>query len=230
MRTFAGSSRTAGCLAAGAVLLALLSACTSSVGGAAHSGPTTKPVPGTLQASFVPIDQVSSAVGVTLSSSTNSGTPPAPLAANPAACAVAIGPATQKVYTQGWTVFGAVTYQDSNYAADHTVTQTLGRYPDATQAGAVFTALATGVKACPAGVRTDPDQGTTKWTYTVDTANTTANTLVWTATQDAGGGWACYRQARLKGTNVIEVAVCEAGNGKPAAATIADRFAGKLGG
>lgn len=230
MLTFAARQRVAGWLAVGVALAGLVSACTSSNSGAPKAGPTTPPVPGTLQASFLPIDQVSSVIGVTLSSSTNSGTPPAPLAANPAACAVAIGPATQKVYTQGWTVFGAVTYQDSNYAADHTVTQTLGRYPDANQAGAVFTALATGVKACPTGVRTDPDQGTTKWTYTVDTTNTNTNTLVWTATQDAGGGWACYRQARLKGTNVIEVAVCEAGNGKPAAAAIADRFAGKLGG
>ena len=81
---------------------------------------------------------------------------------------------------------------------------------------------------CPAGVRTDPDQSTTKWTYTVDSA--TANALAWTATQDAGGGWACYRQARLTGPNVLEVAVCEAGNGKPAAAAIADRFVGKLAG
>lgn len=222
MRTFAGG------LAVGAVLVGLLSACTSPVGGNARSGPTTPPVPGTLQASFVPIDQVSSVVGVTLSASTDTGAPPAPLAANPAGCAIAVGPATRQVFTAGWTVFGSVTYQDSPHAADHTVTQTLGRYPDGTQAGAVFTALVNGLKACPTGVRTDPDQSTTKWTYTVDSA--TANALAWTATQDAGGGWACYRQARLTGPNVLEVAVCEAGNGKPAAATIADRFAGKLAG
>jgi hypothetical protein len=38
----------------------------------------------------------------------------------------------------------------------------------------------------------------------------------------------CYRQARLKGKAVLQVAVCAAGDGKQAAANIADQFAGRV--
>lgn len=206
---------------AAAVLFGLVSACTSSV-----SQPHV--VPGTVQSSFLTIDEVSSLVGTTLLSSTDASEPPSPLSADPATCAVAIGPATQSVYARGWTVFQSATYQDSDAVADHTVTQVLGVYSDSDKAGAVFRTLTDGLNGCKSAVRTDEDQSTSKWTYSVDT--TTSSALGWTATQDAGEGWACYRQARLKGKAVLQVAVCEAGDGRQAAAKITDQFVGKVSG
>src|SRR5205807_7021626 len=118
---------------------------------------------------------------------------------------------------------GSVTYQDSDSVADHAVTQVLGRYPAADQAATVFGTLVNGIKGCASAVRTNADQSTSTWTYAVDTG--TADTLVWTATEQAANGWACYRQAQQKGTTVLEVAVCEAGDGLPAAQQIATQFA-----
>jgi hypothetical protein len=185
-------------------------------------------VPGTIQAAFVTSDQASSLVGVTLGFSSGGSQPPSPLPSDPTACAVAVGPGTQSVYGSGWTVFGSVTYQDSDSVADHTVTQVLGKYPTTGRARNVFATLTNGIKDCPSAVRTNADQSTSSWAYWVDTA--TADTLVWEATQDAANGWTCYRQARLKGTAVLEVAVCEAGDGQQSAAKIADQFAGNVSG
>src|SRR5437879_1880171 len=95
-----------------ATTLGLITGCTSSVGGTPAPNPSVHLVPGTLQTSFVSLDGVSAAVGVTLESSTGSSQPPAPLPSDPASCAVAVGPSTQSVYGPGWTVFGSVTYQD----------------------------------------------------------------------------------------------------------------------
>jgi hypothetical protein len=202
--------------------VALVSACTSPVAGT----PQVDAAPGTIQASFLNIDEVSTALGFTLTTGGSTAEPPPALTADPTVCVAAVGPGTQAVYARGWTGFWSETFSDAY--GDHTVTQMVGLYPDTGQATKVFGALTNGVKGCTSAVRTDDDQSTSKWTYAVSTAD--SGTLVWTATQDAADGWACYRQARLKGKAVLQVAVCEAGDGKNAAATITDQFAGRIGG
>ena len=185
-------------------------------------------VPGTVQAAVLSPDEVSKALGTTVIAGPVIDQPPPALTADPASCAVAVGPATASGYTPGWTVFLSTTYEDSAGVGDYTVTQTVGVYGGADQASAMFGKLGDGVKNCPAATRTDPNQGPVKWTYTVGTA--TSDTLAWSAAQDAGGGWACYRQARLKGRDVLQVAVCEGGDGKAAAAQVADQFAARVSG
>ena len=185
-------------------------------------------VPGTVQAAVLTPDEVSKLVGTTVVAGPVVDQPPAALTANPASCAVAVGPATASGYTQGWTVFLSTTYEDSAGAGDYTVTQTVGVYGTADQASTVFGKLGDGVKNCPSATRTDPSQGSVKWNYSVGT--TTAGALAWTAAQDGGGGWGCYRQAELKGKDVVQVAVCEGGDGKAAAAQIAGQFAARVSG
>jgi hypothetical protein len=209
-------------MVAGMAVCALVSACTSEVDG--------RPMPhvpaGTVQASFLGIDEVSTVLGTALTTGGSSGEPPPPLTADPPACAVAVGPGTQSVYVRGWTTFRSETFQDAN--GDYTVAQVLGSYTDDEQARKVFGTLTDGVKGCLTAVRTDADQSTTKWTYAVGSAHSTA--LGWTATQDAGDGWACYRQARLKGKVVLQGGVCSAGDGMQAATKIADALASRVGG
>jgi hypothetical protein len=185
-------------------------------------------VPGTVQAAVLSPDDVSKALGTTVIAGPVANQPPPALTADPATCAVAVGPATASGYLPGWTVFLSTTYEDSAGVGDYTVTQTVGVYGSADQASAMFGKLGDGVKNCPSATRTDANQNPVKWAYTVGTA--TAGTLAWTAAQDAGNGWACYRQARLKGKDVVQVAVCEGGDGKAAAAQVADQFAARVSG
>jgi hypothetical protein len=185
-------------------------------------------VPGTVQAAVLTPDEVSKAIGTTVIAGPQSDQPPAALTADPASCAVAVGPATASGYPAGWTVFLSTTYEDSAGSGDYTVTQTAGVYGSADQASSVFGKLGDGVKNCPSANRNDPDQSPVKWNYSVGTA--TSDTLVWTAAQDGGGGWACYRQARLKGKDVVQVAVCEGGDGGSAAATVAGQFTARVSG
>ena len=182
--------------------------------------------PGTVQASMLTADEAGTAVGETLGAEYSVSTPPPAILADPESCAVAVGPSTQAVYTTGWTIFGSVTYQDSRTVADHTVNQVLGVYPDPGQAGDVFGTLTDGLNGCRTAVRGNADQRASQWTYSVD--KSTADTLGWTATQTTGNGWACYHQARLKGKAVLQVSVCEAGDGSQAATAIATTFAGRV--
>lgn len=190
----------------------------------------THVVPGTVQASVVSADEASTALGQTLQSRHDLSEPPPALPADPADCVVAVGPATQAVYADGWTIFGSVTYQDSDSEADHTVTQVMGEYSTSDQARIVFRRLSDGMKNCTSAVRAGGASGqpASKWFYEV--AQSTADTVVWKATQDAGDDWACYRQARLKNRAILQVSVCEAGNGSHAATAIADRFASRVSG
>lgn len=185
-------------------------------------------VPGTVQAAVLSPDDVSKALGTTVIAGPVANQPPPALTADPATCAVAVGPATASGYTPGWTVFLSTTYEDSAGVGDYTVTQTVGVYGGTDQASAMFGKLGDGVKNCPSATRTDASQNPVKWNYTVGTA--TADALAWTAAQDAGGGWACYRDAKLKGKDVVQVAVCEGGDGKAAAAQVADQFAARMSG
>jgi hypothetical protein len=192
--------------------------------------PATVPraAPGTVQASVLTPDQVSALTGTTLVSGTGASEPPPPLSASPGNCAVAVGPTTRSVYARGWTAYLSATYQDPAAVPEHTVTQALGVYPDRDQARAVFSTLTKGVKECRTAVRSAEGRRTSKWSYAVGTA--TSDTLTWTSTQNSGGGWACYRKARLKGRTVLQASVCQAGDGKPAVTAIAARFAGKVSG
>jgi hypothetical protein len=185
-------------------------------------------VPGTLQAAVLTPDEASQILGTTVIAGPVIGQPPPALTVDPKSCEVAAGPATVSGYPQGWTVFLSTTYQDSAGTGDYSVTQTVGAYGSADQASGVFGKLTDGVKGCPSATRTDGANNSVKWNYTVDTPG--ADTLAWKAEQDSGGGWACFRQARLKGKDVVQVAVCEAGDGKAATARIADQLTSRLGG
>jgi hypothetical protein len=187
-----------------------------------------KPVPGTGQAIVLAQDEVSAAVGATLRSEAGVSEPARTLTVDPTTCEVAAGPTTQSVYTSGWTVFWSVTDQDLDDVAEHSVTQALGVYPDQERAGAVFRNLADGVAKCKWALRSDADQDSTKWDYKVSAG--TPDALSWTATQDDADGWTCYREARLRQNAVLQVAVCQAGDGRPAAAKIADQLAARVGG
>jgi hypothetical protein len=102
----------------------------------------------------------------------------------------------------------------------------LGVYPDEAGAKAAFGTLTGGLAQCPTAVRANLDHGTAKWTYKVDT--TVTDSVAWTASQDGGDGWACARQARRKGNALVQVSVCQAGDGRQAAAAVVDRFTGRV--
>ncbi|GAA3356607.1 sensor domain-containing protein [Saccharopolyspora gregorii] len=189
-------------------------------------------VPGTVQATVLSADEVGSALGVTLASTTSSSEPPPPLVADSDACTAAVGPATTTVYGRGWNRFYSVTHQDSEEVAEHVVTQVLGSYPEQGRAVAAFRELSEGVNGCDEAERTvvddwSTDEITSNWFY--DVYATTPDSLIWIAYQDGGDVWACYRQARLKGRTLLQVAVCEAGDGAPATAVVADRLASRVG-
>ncbi|KXK60784.1 hypothetical protein AWW66_17120 [Micromonospora rosaria] len=211
-------------LAAGLAVVALAEL--AAIGWLLWSAGGQRAVPGTVQARILSLEDASVLVGTTLTAATSHREPPRPQVADPATCAVAVGPATRSVYTRGWTVFLSATYQDSEAVADHTVTQVLGVYPDGNQAGTVFQALTDGVRGCTSAVRTDAAQHATAWVYTVEAA--TADRLVWVSTQEDADGWTCYRQARLTGRTVVQVAVCQVGDGTEAAARIIDRVASRV--
>ncbi|MFC9894617.1 sensor domain-containing protein [Nocardia sp. NPDC127579] len=186
--------------------------------------PVAQVIPGTVQASVLTIDELGPMVGSVLTDSVSSGEPPPAFTTDPAHCAVAVGPGTRSVYATGWNAFWSKTAQDAN--GDHVITQVVGMFTDADQSGKAFTTLTEGLKGCASAVRTDTDEYTTGWAYILDRAE--PNALGWTATQDTGDGWVCHRQARLKGKAVLQVAVCQAGDGKPAATKIVDAFAARV--
>ncbi|MCX4870500.1 MULTISPECIES: sensor domain-containing protein [unclassified Streptomyces] len=190
----------------------------------ADDGPRV--VAGTVQATVLTSREVSRTVGTTLNTETRMSEPAPSTQADPPGCSVAVGPATTVVYQRGWTAFLSVVHQDSDTVAEHTVTQTVGRYASGARAGEVFDALTDGINACTSAVRKAPGGDTSRWTYQVDSA--TAGALAWTATQEQGEGWACYREARLKASTVLQTAVCQAGDGRAASRTLADRMAGRV--
>ncbi|MFD9124079.1 sensor domain-containing protein [Kitasatospora sp. NPDC059571] len=183
-------------------------------------------VAGTVQAELLTPDGVSRLAGVTLVQGPWSDEPHAPVTVSPANCAVAAGPATRSVYGREWTAFLSATYQDAGNSGAYTVNQVIGVFPDNAKAGAALRALATGLAGCPSSTRTDQAGRTTTWAYTAYPPTPAA--VVWTATQNAGTGWACHHQARLKGAALVEVAVCAAGNGQPTASKLADALTGKV--
>ncbi|MFD0200640.1 MULTISPECIES: sensor domain-containing protein [Saccharothrix] len=184
-------------------------------------------VPGTLQAGVLAADEVSTIVGTTLGSEEGVSEPPPALRAEPAGCAAVVGPMTRSVYGDGWTAFWAVSHQESEAVADHVVTQVVARYPDRGQAEAVFRTLGTGVTECRSAVRVGSDEHTSpKWFYAVDAR--TSDTVAWTAVQQTGDAWACHRRVRVLDDVVVQVAVCQAGDGRRAATDIADRVVARV--
>jgi len=194
--------------------------------GATRTSQAADVVPGTLQAEVLSTSQVSSLLGTTLLSGDSTAAPASAPTVDPASCAAAGGPGSQAVYASGWTRFESITYQDSKTDASHTATQIIGEYGNAAQAAAVFKTLATGVKGCAADTITGAS-GTNKWRYTAGTA--AADAVTWKSAQLDGGGWACYHHADLKGVAVLQVTVCEPGDGTAATEAIASRFADKVG-
>jgi hypothetical protein len=184
-------------------------------------------VPGTLQAEVLSPAQVSSLLGTTLSAGDSVAEPASAPTVVPATCAVAAGPGSQAVYTRGWTQFESITYQDSRTDASHLVTQIIGRYGDGGRATTVFRALADGVKGCSAATVTGAS-GAHPWTYTLGAS--APDTVTWTSVQVDGDGWACYHRAALRSRSVLQVTVCQPGDGTAATAAIADAFFGKPGG
>lgn len=193
--------------------------------------PTALPphiVAGTVQADLLTPDSVSRLVGTTLVSGPRSNQPHAPVTVSPSNCAVAVGPVTQSVYGRAWTAFLSATYQDAGGTGAYTVNQVIGVFPDSGKAGAAFRTLTAGLTRCPSSTRTDQAGRTSKWAYTAEPPTPVA--VVWTAAQEGGAGWACYHQARLKGTSLVQVAVCEAGDGQPATTKLADALTGQVSG
>lgn len=184
-------------------------------------------VAGTVHAALLTPEQASRLTGVSLTSGPRAAEPAPALAADPSSCGIAVGPATQAVYGKDWTAFLSATYQDAGGFGDYTLTQVAGVYPDSAKAGAVLQGLAAGLRSCPSAVRTDQDGRSSRWTYRVDAA--TQDGVAWTAVQDGGNGWACYRQAQLKGRSLLQAGICEAGDGRPTVQALTLRIAAGVG-
>lgn len=203
-----------------AVLAVLGAGCTQTVDGRAVK--ETPPL-------VVGVAQVEGIVGAQLANTTADRVPPEPVTVDPADCAVAAGPSTTAVYTPGWSQYHLVTMQEAADRWDHSVTQTAGKYPDEAAAGGVFSALTAGLQTCTRATATDAlDDSTAEWTFTVETPG--PDTTRWTATQVDADGWACFREARRTGSWVVQTAVCQVGNGAPAATDLLDRLAENVAG
>ncbi|MGV9266858.1 sensor domain-containing protein [Kitasatospora sp. NPDC003701] len=181
---------------------------------------------GTVQAQLLSADSVSRLAGTTVVAGPRSDRPHAPLDAAPSECAVAAGPTTQAVYGQAWKAFLSATDQDSARTGGYTVNQVLGVFPEAEKAGAAFQTLTEGLAKCPSATVTGQAGRSSKWVYTV--RPTTEVAVAWTAAQDGSAGWACYHQAWVKGTSLVQVSVCQAGDGEATSWKVADELTKKV--
>ncbi|MGW3167908.1 sensor domain-containing protein, partial [Streptomyces sp. NPDC001142] len=191
--------------------------------------PTSGPphiVAGTVQADLLGPDSVSRVAGTTVVAGAQSNRPHDPLTVSPSACAVAAGPTTQSVYGQVWTAFVSATYKDAGATGAYTVNQVIGVFPDSAKADAAFATLTKGLNACSSSTRTDQDGRTSKWMYKAQPSTQVA--VAWTAAQDGNANWACSHQARVNGTSLVQVTVCQAGDGQPTAAKLADKLTRKV--
>lgn len=206
-------------LAVAALVAAALSACGQTVEGAPMLA---------LPGEIVDAATVNGILGVTLGNTTVDDAPPAEVEVSPSSCSAAAGPSTSAVYADGWTRYHLVTMQEAADYWDHSVTQTVGRYADADEASDVFDALASGLQDCSGEVTSSDALDEVESTWRFDVTDDAKDSVAWTATQvDADSEWACFRQARLTGSTVIQVAVCQVGNGAPAAAQLADALVTK---
>ncbi|MFD8501000.1 sensor domain-containing protein [Amycolatopsis sp. NPDC059657] len=199
-------------------VFAIVSGCSATIPGDA------KPyaAPGTIEAGLATPAEVSRAVGANLSPQLNQSEPPASLGADPESCKVAIGPDTKSVFAEGWAQYRLTSYQESDEVLDHSVSQIVGVFTSTELASKAYRTLADGISACPSAASTDDDG--TRWTYQV----TSSTPLAWTAKQEGAGDWQCYRHAEVKQKALFEVAVCQAGDGKPAVADLAGKLRERL--
>ncbi|MGW4651373.1 sensor domain-containing protein [Kitasatospora sp. NPDC004289] len=181
---------------------------------------------GTVQANMLSADGVSKLAATMVVAGPQSNRPHPPLSVTPSECAVAAGPTTQSVYGQAWKAFLSATYQDAAGSGSYTVNQVTGVFPDSEKAAAAFRTLTDGLTKCPSSTLTDRAGRTSKWTYAAHPATEVA--VAWTATQGDTANWACYHQARVKGTSLIQASVCQAGDGEPTVSVIADELTGKV--
>jgi hypothetical protein len=208
-----------GKLVAAALAAATLSACGQTVQGA-----PVQALPGDV----VDAATVNRILGVPLANSTVDDSPPDRIDVAPSSCVVAAGPSTTAVYDDGWTRYQLVTMQEAPDYWDHSVTQTVGHYDTTREASKVFEALTSGLKDCSGEVTSTDALDEVQSTWTFDVTDSADDTVTWTATQtDADSEWACFRQARLTGSSVVQVAVCQVGNGAPAASQLADELVKK---
>jgi len=185
-------------------------------------------VAGTVHAALLAPDEASRTTGITLTSGPRASKPAPALPADPASCLIAVGPTSQAVFGSDWTAFLSATYQGAGGLGDYTMTQVIGVYPDSDKAGGVLRTLVGGLHACSSAVRNAQDGRSSKWTYRID--STTGDSIAWTATQDGGNGWSCYRQAQLKGRSLLQVGICEAGDGRPTVRALTQLIAAKVSG
>lgn len=185
-------------------------------------------VNGTVQADLLTPAQVSQVAGVTVVSGPRADQVPAAVSVTPSTCAAAAGPATTSVYGHSWTGFLSATYEDADGSGDYTVNQVVGVFPSTGYANAAFKTLTGGLSQCKSSTTTGQAGRTTKWNYSSYPATPVA--VAWSASQANSGGWACYHQARVQGSALIQVAVCEGGNGQPAVSVIADAIGQKVSG
>ncbi|PBC69953.1 PknH-like protein [Streptomyces sp. TLI_235] len=143
-------------------------------------------------------------------------------------CAVAAGPTTQSVYGEAWTAFLSATYQDTGGGGAYTVNQVIGVFPDTGKAAVAFRTLTDGLTKCAFSTVTDQACRTAKLAYTAHPPYEVV--VAWKAAQAGAANWACYHQARVRSTSLVQVAVCQAGDDAPTTSKITDELAGKVAG
>lgn len=214
----------------GAVVSCLV---TAGIAWAIWPGQLPAPVPsrlasGTVQTGLLTPDQVSRVTGVPVIAGPQADQVPAEVAVTPLACAAAAGPSTQAVYGHSWTRFLSATYTDAGGSGGYTVNQVVGGFSSSNGASAAFGRLTGGLAQCSSSTTTGQAGRTTKWAYKTYPATPIA--VAWTAAQADGGGWSCYHQAQLSGKALVQVAICEGGNGAPATSALVGALSRKVSG
>ncbi|MQY24862.1 sensor domain-containing protein [Nocardia aurantia] len=210
----------------GAVSAAFVAASGCSVVG----GSATPDYPaGSIDAALMSMHDAGGRVGSALWFRIDAGKPDAAQSVTPPDCQVAATPASDLVFGNSWTGFRLSTFQENANTWDHSLTQAVGRYDNAERARDAFAKLTQGLTTCgdkEIAVLGTADAVDSKWRNHIDVS--TGDTARWNAEQLDATDWRCYREARLKEAVLLQVALCQSGNGQPAATAIADKVAAKL--
>ncbi|MEV5833587.1 sensor domain-containing protein [Nocardia sp. NPDC052112] len=185
--------------------------------------------PGSIDAALVSMRDAGAEVGSPLWFRVDDTKPVAVQPVTPPECQTIAGPASDSVYGNAWTQFRLATFQETSNTWDHSLTQAVGRYENSDRAREAFTKLSDALTACgdkEVAVLGSGEVADSRWRNHADAR--TADTLRWNAEQLDAPTWRCFREARLKQSVLLQVALCQAGNGQPAAAVIADKLASKL--
>ncbi|WP_019931244.1 sensor domain-containing protein [Nocardia sp. BMG111209] len=184
---------------------------------------------GSIDAALMNTHDAGGRIGAALWFRTDAGKPGAAQTVTPAECQAAATPASDLVFGNSWTDFRLSTFQENANTWDHSLTQAVGRYENADRARDAFTKLTQALMTCgdkEIAVLRGAGAVDSKWRNHIDTSS--ADTVWWNAEQLDATGWRCYREARLKQAVLLQVALCQSGNGQPAATAIADKVAAKL--